>query len=478
MPSVGLALIAKNEEENLPTLLASIEGAFDQMVLVDTGSTDKTKDIFNVWAIEEKKRNKRFFFKVRDFKWVDDFGAAREFAHSHLDTDWEVWADCDDIIKGAQNIRSLCEKAPAELCAYVCGYNYAQAGESSLCYLKRERIVRKGGAVWQGRIHEAQVIAGPAQFVDPQVVEWVHNKPAEQNQAQFNEERNLRILRKWIQDEPENTRVLAYLGTEEAARGRHKKAVAYYKRYLKLNPEWVEEHAQVHRKLATSLFALERYKEGRDLAYRAMNVDPTWPDSYIVLAEYWGYMGHWDKTIYWADRVLEMGVPDTVLIINPMDYTWHPLKLKTIAYNNLGKFDEALAVGRKAATMLLDPPLADELNRAQSQEKREQTAQTYVMAAKALVAHDEQLKAVTLLEECVPYYVQDHPLVVAARSELRQRLLWLNSDYTEYYNVGAKMESSVPDDKIAAICESLPRVEFLLFGLQEQLNENGTVPHS
>ena len=48
--SVGLAIIARDEAANLPWLLDSVRGAFDQVVLCDTGSTDATVEIFEQWA--------------------------------------------------------------------------------------------------------------------------------------------------------------------------------------------------------------------------------------------------------------------------------------------------------------------------------------------------------------------------------------------------------------------------------------------
>jgi glycosyltransferase involved in cell wall biosynthesis len=117
-PTVGLALIVKNERETLPGLLESIAGAFDQVVLVDTGSKDGTWDVFKDWAREtlgpDDTLHPRGFetWKVAKFEWVDDFAAARTFADSLLDTDWTCWADADDVLRGADRLRGLAAEAP------------------------------------------------------------------------------------------------------------------------------------------------------------------------------------------------------------------------------------------------------------------------------------------------------------------------------------------------------------------------------
>src|SRR5262249_19082213 len=64
--SVSLTMIVRNEEQNLPRCLESIRGVFDEIVVVDTGSTDSTKEIAA-----------GFGARVVDFAWIDDFAAAR-----------------------------------------------------------------------------------------------------------------------------------------------------------------------------------------------------------------------------------------------------------------------------------------------------------------------------------------------------------------------------------------------------------------
>lgn len=484
--SVGLAIIARDEQDSLPNLLASVAGAFDQIVLLDTGCVDDTVSVFSKWAREERKRTAETraavsttdgeaapFYKVRKFEWCMDFGAARNEAHSYLDTDWQVWADADDLIAGAQNIRTLCDQAPMHLHGYVAGYNYAQVNGKCVCYLKRERIVRRGVTEWAGRVHEAQAIMGPVQWVEPSVVEWIHNKAHDDAMKQGEARRNLEILEHWIEDEPNNTRILAYLGSENAARGEHELAMDFYNRYLALNPDWQEEQAQVCRKAAGSLFALDRPKEARDMAFRAIELFPSWPDSYLTLAEYHLRSSEPAKTLHWAQQAEAIGVPNTVLIVNPLDYSWLPLKFKAMALLELGQFHDANVIAMRAIELF---PFDDSLRQVQGiayeNAKREQTADTFVKVAQQLIAHDEQEKAMALLETTVPHFARYHPKVVQLRSELRERLMWVYDPeaFKEHYTTGgSKPEDFLPEERVDEVCEILPRVGFLLGGLQEQL---------
>lgn len=470
-PSVGLALIVRNEEKHLPTLLGSVEGAFDQVVLLDTGSKDKTISTFKRWAQKEARRNENFTFKVERFKWIHDFAAARTAADELLDTDWNVWADADDEIQGAQNFRHLAAAAPADVSAYVCGYNYAQDDQGNCaCYLRRERLLRAGVGRWEGKVHESLVFDGRAQDVDPGTVLYVHRK---QFVAEEHSTRNLKILEKWEVEEPENPRVLGYLGTEHLVRGETKEAIPYFLRYLDLRNTWDEERAQVCRKLSVCLLNQGDPDAAITTALEAVKLVPRWPDSYLSLAEAYHQKGEWDKACEWASEVLRRGKPDTLLIINPLDYSLTPRLILSSALGGLKRWEEALAIGDEALQINPNIQTLLEAHRDWSQNlKRDATAKTFVAAARELVAHDEQLKALTLIEDTVPYYAVDHPEVVDMRSNLRERVwpLIKPAEYVEHYRSGgSKPEDFTKDEHIDELGAAVPRCGFLLEGVEEQM---------
>lgn len=476
--SVGLALIVRDEEENLPGLLESIKGCFDAVALVDTGSEDRTIEIFEEWALDELCENVEFKHTVAHFDWIKDFAAARTFADAtllSLGVDWHVWADADDVIVGAERIRELVDNAAPEVAALVCGYDYAQHPETGacVCHLRRERMVRSGKGTWVGRVHEAQIIHGPSQYVPDDIIQWKHQKlvsTTDEAAAVRSNTRNLEILEKWAEDEPEHSRVLAYVGVENAVRGEHHRAIEFYRRYLDLHSTWDEERAQVYRRLCASLMAVGKHDECIPLAFEAMGTLPTWPDSHITLAEVYLTKGDPKRAIHWAVQAAEMGVPETLLIINPLDYTFHTWEMVAVARALLGELDEAVTAAETALGYFPDQVLAHRAMAWRSDLKRERTAQTYMMCAQQLVGHDEQAKALILLEQCVPYFATDHPQIVAYRSFVRQRLSWVNHPdlYAAHYaDGGDKPENWVDDED--AVAGVLPRCEFLKTGIAEQM---------
>ena len=80
-------MIVKDEEEVIERCLNSCKELFDEIIIVDTGSKDKTKSIL-----------KNFEVKILDFKWVNDFSKARNYGILNCSCDYFMWLDADDVI--------------------------------------------------------------------------------------------------------------------------------------------------------------------------------------------------------------------------------------------------------------------------------------------------------------------------------------------------------------------------------------------
>ena len=96
MISISVCMIVKNEEKILARCLDSLKGIADEMVIVDTGSTDRTKEIAQTYTD-----------KIYDFEWIDDFSAARNYAFSKATKEYVYMADADEVIDEENRRRFL-----------------------------------------------------------------------------------------------------------------------------------------------------------------------------------------------------------------------------------------------------------------------------------------------------------------------------------------------------------------------------------
>ncbi len=147
--TISLCMIVKNEEKVLARCLDSVADLMDEIVIVDTGSTDQTKEIAA-----------RYTDRIYDFVWIDDFSAARNFAFSKARMDYIYSADADEVLdeENREKYRRLKEALLPEIeivqmkygnqLQYGTVYNFDEEYRPKL--FKRQR-----GFVWQDPIHES-----------------------------------------------------------------------------------------------------------------------------------------------------------------------------------------------------------------------------------------------------------------------------------------------------------------------------------
>ena len=149
MATISLCMIVKDEESVLARCLDSVQGIADEIVVVDTGSSDRTKEIAAAYG------------QVMDFAWCDDFAAARNFAFAQATKDYIMWLDAYDVIAPADRGRFLALKARLDGTADVVMLPYHIAfdeqGQPSFVYYRERLIRRAAGLRWEGAVHECKM---------------------------------------------------------------------------------------------------------------------------------------------------------------------------------------------------------------------------------------------------------------------------------------------------------------------------------
>lgn len=269
MASISLCMIVKDEEQTLARCLESAQGIADEIIVADTGSADRTREIAARYG------------RVVDFAWRDDFAAARNFSFAQAAGDFILWLDADDVIPLGERARFLAlkarldEKTDMVMLPYRTAFD--EAGRPAFVYY-RERIVRRrAGFVWQGAVHECITPRGNVVYGDA-AVEHRRIKPADGG-------RNLRIYEKQLAAGAAlDARGQFYYARELAAHGRHEQAAAAFRVFLARPDGWLENRIEAARGLAASLAALGR---GED-AVQALLASFAWgaprPESCCALA--------------------------------------------------------------------------------------------------------------------------------------------------------------------------------------------------
>jgi len=217
--TVSLCMIVKNEENFLDACLSSAAGLFDELVIVDTGSTDRTKEIAAARGA-----------KIYDFTWVDDFAAARNYSFSKGTMDYLMWLDADDILKPIDRERFawMKENWDPRWDVMAMPYNVAfnETGAVTASFL-RERIVRRElfqkGVRWTGAIHEALAVDEYAQQISD--VEITHT-------GEMDGARNLAILERQLQTSPDDLRLLYQYAMQLMHQEQYDEAIELFHSFL------------------------------------------------------------------------------------------------------------------------------------------------------------------------------------------------------------------------------------------------------
>ena len=151
MTTISVCMIVKNEEKVLERCLDSLKGLWEELIIVDTGSTDATKDIA-----------KKYTDKVYDFVWTGNFSDARNFSFSKAKCDYIYSADADEVLDEENREKFLILKNALEENSeieIVQMYYGNQLSQNSIYNFDREYrpklYKRVRNFVWQEPIHEA-----------------------------------------------------------------------------------------------------------------------------------------------------------------------------------------------------------------------------------------------------------------------------------------------------------------------------------
>ena len=141
---ITLSMIVKNEEKHLANCLESVKNVVDEIVLVDTGSTDNTLEIA-----------KKYSAKIFHFEWINDFAAARNFALEHSSGDWILYLDADECLKqtSINELKRLTKYKKKE--AYKCIINNIDEINSRPSVMTYTRLFPNDKRVrFEGKVHE------------------------------------------------------------------------------------------------------------------------------------------------------------------------------------------------------------------------------------------------------------------------------------------------------------------------------------
>ena len=226
---LSVCLIVKNEEKFLPQCLASVKGVAGQIVVVDTGSTDRTVEIAKTHGAE-----------VHSFAWCDDFAAARNAALEHATGDWVLMLDADEELPAGQHTQLSADMKRADVIALR--LPLVNKGEEAHGRHFVPRLFRNApGVYYYSRIHEqvfpSLIKCGQAWEMKTAIgtAQLLHHGYAREIVQDRNKiERNLRLLRQAVTEYPNDANLQMNLGLELVHTDDLQTGLAHYREAFRL----------------------------------------------------------------------------------------------------------------------------------------------------------------------------------------------------------------------------------------------------
>lgn len=381
---ISLCIIAKNEEKNVPRFLANVRlwitHPQDEIVVVDTGSTDKTVAYFKAFGarvierpdltdVDLLERGKKLlgpeFEKYgahEHYKGglLRSFAEARQLATDAAKNGIVMWLDLDDVVQGFETLRQGVDTVFAEgrrgyiFFKYV--YTLSAHGETTT-ELWRERVFTKGDFHWKGRCHETLIPNTDAQLMAamdrncPVVVTHVGAKSHE-----FSDLRNYMILYdEYFTQGVNDPRSLFYLANAARGLGRNDEAARWYLEFMDKSGNEDDIVASLL-SLAGCFSALGQFYKALEACTEVQVVRPREPRAHYMAATIWANLQNWNNAIAEIEKGDSLPPVETLHALEPQMLDFQPAAIAAIAYKELRNPEKAMEYAQKALAARPDVP--------------------------------------------------------------------------------------------------------------------------
>ena len=335
MPAISLCMIVKNEEKHIARCLGSIAELVEEIIIVDTGSTDRTMEIASEYTS-----------KIYSYPWKDDFSDARNYSFSKASMDYCMWMDADDILEEEEKGKflQLKESLSPEIDIVMMKYHtsFDEEGKPSFSYF-RERWIRNCGQYsWVGAVHEVIPPNGRILYSD---IAICHRK-----MGTGDPDRNLRIYQKLMAEgkvlEP---RQQYYYGRELYHHKQYEEAADVLERFLLSEEGWVENKIEACSVCANCYEQMGQEQLALNTLLRSMSFDLPRAELCCEIGKHFLERENFRNAIYWYETALN--TPKNKYsggFVLPDCYDYVPFLQLCVCYDRLGDRQKAAEYNEKA----------------------------------------------------------------------------------------------------------------------------------
>ncbi len=312
--TLSVCMIVRNEEAGMARCLASLKPVADEIIVVDTGSTDRTKDIARAFGA-----------KVYDFTWTNDFSEARNVSLSHAKGNWILVHDADEVLSPLDHdrLRALIDQVPSKPVAYtIVTRNYtANSALDGWTENHGEYPDEESGIGWCPT-PKVRLLVNDERFrfenpvhemLEPSLwrakadirscdIPIHHYGKLDETRMKEKAEAYYSLGRKKLEDTNNSDRdALRELAIQAAELFRYEEAIDLWKRFIDLNPD----NHKAYFNLSTCYFESGRFEEALSAAKRSLEIDSTSKEAVLGYASVSLCAGDVQESIFLLENLLK-----------------------------------------------------------------------------------------------------------------------------------------------------------------------------
>jgi glycosyltransferase involved in cell wall biosynthesis len=344
MFSITVCMIVKDEERHIGRCLASLRGIVDEMIVVDTGSLDRTVEIA-----------KGYGAKVASFPWCDNFSAARNESLKYATGDWIIWIDADEVIpeeEGKKIRRAITEPADRGF-TFLLKVIDPVTGILRVSYRQLRMFPNRPEIRFEWPVHEQiapSLRRNGLKIVDTDII-LLHLKEEEVGHEREKAERYIRIMEHYLSDHQDDRGIRFRLAQAYAGRGRDGEAIGELQRIID-DAQYQKEEPALYRSaliaLAQALMRGKNYPQASIFLETAKGFDTDHIFINLLLGECYLTLGNTAKAVAYLERGLTHGHGDDSWPMNLDMVRRSGWGLLGQAYERLGNWQKAMGAYQTA----------------------------------------------------------------------------------------------------------------------------------
>lgn len=297
MKTLTLSMIVKNEEANLPRVLSTISTICDEIIVVDTGSVDKTVEIARSFGAD-----------VRFMEWENDFAKARNLSIKDAKSDWILWLDGDDFVpeESLPYIKELVQREGD--CVYAFTVKNERPDGTGTEFLQARLFPNHKGLLFERPVHEQVMLSalrkGLAMVPSKAFVE--HHGYADPEEMKVKAERNVKILEANLEQYGNDPVTFVEIGDSYSIMEDRDLADTWYRKTVELpnaETQFPDVVSQAWMGLGNSANIQKRYTEAERCFSKVVELCPGRIDLFYNLAVTYERQGDLDKAVKVLERI-------------------------------------------------------------------------------------------------------------------------------------------------------------------------------